>query len=85
MIASETQVWRDTEKLVSYLIDITMLFPKAYKFTIGQKITNVSLEIRRKCASIISDKWWKVMYFNGHFNKISIKNKFKLKNNEQLV
>ncbi|MBB4043863.1 four helix bundle protein [Bacteroides reticulotermitis] len=45
MIASETQVWRDTERLVSYLIDITMLFPKAYKFTIGQKITNVSLEL----------------------------------------
>lgn len=41
MIASELQVWRDTETLVSYLIDVTMKFPKSYKFTVGQKITNL--------------------------------------------
>lgn len=45
MIASDTQVWKDTEKLVSYLIDLTMNFPKTYKYTIGQKITNVSLDL----------------------------------------
>ena len=45
MIASDTQVWKDTEKLVSFLIDLTMNFPKAYKYTIGQKITNVSLDL----------------------------------------
>lgn len=45
MIASELQVWRDTEALVSYLMDVTMKFPKTYKFTLGQKIVNVSLDL----------------------------------------
>lgn len=45
MIASELQVWRDTEKLVSYLLDISIKFPKAYKFTLGQKMTNTSLDL----------------------------------------
>lgn len=45
MIASELQVWHDTETLVSYLLDITVKFPKSYKFTLGQKITNVSLDL----------------------------------------
>lgn len=45
MIASDIQVWKDTEKLVSYLTDVTIMFPKGYKYTFGQKITNVSLEL----------------------------------------
>lgn len=61
------------------------LFASCINSYLGFLKQYASYGIRRKCASIISDKWWNVMYFNGHFEKISIKNKFKLKNNEKLV
>jgi len=33
--------------------------------------------IRRKAARRISPLWWKVCYISGHFEKISVKNKYK--------
>lgn len=45
MIASELPVYRDTFNLVSLLMDYVAIFPKSHKHTIGQKITNVSLEL----------------------------------------
>lgn len=45
MLASELPVYRDTYELVSILMDYVMIFPKSHKHTIGQKITNVSLEL----------------------------------------
>ncbi len=45
MLASELPVYRDTFELVSLLMDYVAIFPKNHKYTIGQKITNVSLEL----------------------------------------
>lgn len=45
MLASELPVYRDTYELVSILMDYVMIFSKSHKHTIGQKITNVSLEL----------------------------------------
>ena len=45
MLVSELPVYRDTYELVSILMDYVMIFPKSHKHTIGQKITNVSLEL----------------------------------------
>lgn len=67
MIASDLQVWRDTEKLVSYLSDVTMKFPKAYKYTFGQKITNVSLELFEyiQLANMTTDAVNRKRYLGG--------------------
>lgn len=67
MIAFELQVWRDTETLVSYLIDVTMKFPKSYKFTVGQKITNVSLELFEyiQLANMTKDEVNRQRYLQG--------------------
>lgn len=43
MITFEMQAWKDTEQMLSCLVDVTMKFPKAYKYTFERKITNVSL------------------------------------------
>ena len=45
MIASELPVYRDTYKLVDMVTDLSVNFPKVYKYTIGQKAMNVSLEL----------------------------------------
>lgn len=45
MLASQLPVYRDTFELVSLLVDYVAIFPKSHKYTIGQKITNVSLEL----------------------------------------
>lgn len=45
MLASELPVYKDTYELVSLLLDYVMIFPKCYKHTIGQKVTNTSLEL----------------------------------------
>lgn len=45
MLTSELPVYKDTFDLVSLIMDYTPSFPKSYKHTIGQKMTNVSLEL----------------------------------------
>lgn len=45
MLTSELPVYRDTFELVSLLIDYVGQFPKSHKHTIGQKMTNVSLDL----------------------------------------
>lgn len=67
MIASEIQVWKDTEQMVSYLVDVTMKFPKAYKYTFGQKITNVSLELFEyiQLANMTKDATNRQRYLQG--------------------
>lgn len=45
MLTSELPIYRDTFELVSLLMDYVGQFPKLHKHTIGQKITNVSLEL----------------------------------------
>lgn len=45
MLAKELPIYRDTFELVSLLIDYVGQFPKSHKHTIGQKMTNVSLEL----------------------------------------
>lgn len=45
MIASELKVYRDTFTLVSLIVDIQARFPRMHKYTLGQKMTNVALEL----------------------------------------
>nr|DAT61895.1 MAG TPA: Avd-like protein [Caudoviricetes sp.] len=45
MLASELPVYRDTFELVNILIDYVAIFPKAHKYTIGQKMINTALEL----------------------------------------
>lgn len=45
MLASELPIYKDTFDLVSLIFDYVGAFPKAHKHTIGQKMTNVSLEL----------------------------------------
>lgn len=44
-LINELSVYRDTFKLVGLLMDYINLFQKQYKYTIGQKIINVSLDL----------------------------------------
>lgn len=45
MIASELKVYRDTYELVSLIADIQTGFPRLYRYSIGQKMLSVSLEL----------------------------------------
>ena len=74
MKASELKERRDTETLVSYLIDVTMKFPKSYKFTVGQKITNVSLELFEyiQLANMTKDEVNRQRYLQGFLVKFEL-------------
>lgn len=37
-LASNTQIYLDCRKLLDIILDITPNFPKAYKFTVGNKM-----------------------------------------------
>lgn len=45
MLASELKVYRDTYQLVNTIVDYQSKFPRLYKYTIGQKMVNVALEL----------------------------------------
>lgn len=45
MIASELKIYRDAFALTSYIVDIQPLLPRMYRYTIGQKLMNTSLEM----------------------------------------
>lgn len=45
MIASQLPVYIDTYNLVSVVTEYASKFPKMYKYSLGQKIINVSLEL----------------------------------------
>jgi len=45
MIASQLPVYIDTYQLVDIITEYASKFPKMYKYSLGQKIINVSLEL----------------------------------------
>lgn len=67
MIASELPVYVDTFQLVSTLIDYTTNFPKMHKYTIGQKLSNVSLELFEyiQLANMTTDIALRTKYLQG--------------------
>ena len=44
-IASELPIFQQTYELVNKLVTWTENFPRKYKYTLGEKLTNVSLEL----------------------------------------
>lgn len=67
MIASQLPVYIDTYRLVNTLIDYVSKFPKMYKYTLGQKITNVSLELFEyiQLANMTIDISLRMKYLQG--------------------
>ena len=45
MIASELKIYKDAFALTSYIMDIQPFLPRMYRYTIGQKMANTSLEM----------------------------------------
>lgn len=45
MLAETLPIYRDTFDLVSIIADYVEKFPKMYKYTLGEKMLNVSLEL----------------------------------------
>ena len=45
MIASELPIYSDTFNLLSLIVDYVGAFPKLHKHTIGQRMTNVALDL----------------------------------------
>ncbi len=75
MLASELPVYKDTFELVSILMDYVGMFPKSHKYTIGQKITNVSLELFEylQLANRVTDnKAARVKYLEGFLIKFEL-------------
>lgn len=57
-LASNTQIYLDSRKLLDIILDITPNFPKAYKFTVGNKMqyTCINLLSKISAAYIVRDK-----------------------------
>jgi len=67
MIASQLPIYIDTYQLVNTLIDYVSKFPKMYKYTLGQKITTVSLELFEyiQLANMTTDNTSRMKYLQG--------------------
>jgi len=75
MIASELPVYRDTYELVSLLLDYTLTFPKAYKYTVGGKIQEVSLglfEYLQLANRSVGDKSYRAKCLEGFLVKFEL-------------
>lgn len=75
MLASELPVYRDTFELVSLLVDYVAIFPKSHRYTIGEKITNVSLELfeyLQLANRAANDKAARAKYLEGFLIKFEL-------------
>lgn len=75
MLASELPVYRDTFELVALLVDYVAIFPKSHKYTIGQKITNTSLELfeyLQLANRATNDKSVRAKYLEGFLIKFEL-------------
>lgn len=87
MLASELPVYRETYRLVSlicrrflyhqYIYEQAEYFAACMNSYFGMMTHFATYGIRRKAARHISPIWWRVCYISGHFEKISVKNKYK--------
>ena len=72
MIASELKVYRDTYLLCTKLMDTTMHFPRMHKYTLGQKINSVSLELFEYIQLANMFKQERLKYLNGFIVKFEL-------------
>lgn len=72
MIASETKVYRDTYVLVGKIVDLQKNYPKEYKYSIGQKMVNVSLELFEYIQLANMMKQNRILHLNGFIVKFEL-------------
>ena len=72
MIASELKVYRDTYDLVNKVMDIQIKFPRMYKFTLGQKMMNVSLDLFEYIQFANMSKESRTKYLTGFTVKFEL-------------
>lgn len=72
MIASELKVYRDTYELVRLLMQCTRDYPKLYKYTLGEKTHQVSLELFEYIQLANMFKSERVKYLNGFIVKFEL-------------
>ena len=67
MIASKLPVYIDTYQLVNVITEYASRFPKMYKYSLGQKVINVSLELFEyiQLANMTTDQAMRSKYLQG--------------------
>lgn len=67
MIASQLPVYIDTYQLVNIITEYASKYPKMYKYSLGQKIINVSLELFEyiQLANMTDDQLLRRKYLQG--------------------
>lgn len=65
-IASELNVYRDFYRLTQYILIEAPKFPRIYKYTLGERMMNVSLECLKyiQLINVSYDKETRLNYFN---------------------
>lgn len=75
MLAKELPVYKDTFDLLSLLEDYVAIFPKCHRFTIGQKLINVSLELFEYISlanRAVADRAARARYLEGFMIKFGV-------------
>lgn len=47
-LVSNTQIYLDSRKLLDVILDVTPNFPRAYKYTIGNKMHEIAIALIRR-------------------------------------
>lgn len=55
-LASRTRIYIDTRHLLDEIIDITVNFPRAYKYTIGSRMHDISITLLLSVAKAYMEK-----------------------------
>lgn len=72
MIASDLKVYRDTYVLVNKVIELQMKFPRMYKFTLGQKLMSIGLDLFEYIQLANMSKETRVKHLNGFIIKFEL-------------
>jgi hypothetical protein len=55
-LASKTRIYVDTRRLLDEMIDITVNFPRAYKYSIGSRMRDISITLLLCAAKAYMEK-----------------------------
>lgn len=81
-LVSNTQIYLDCRKLLDEILDITPSFPRAYKFSIGNKMHDIGVDLISEisAAYINRDKQVRIQHlvnFQSEFEVVVIKKKYR--------
>lgn len=72
-LVSNTRIYLDANALLDHILDVTPVFPREYKYSIGARMQGLAVELIQEIAAayLIKDKAESISPPNGFPSKVS--------------